>query len=85
MRLNTSYEKEASLVRGIERFEDPATGNVLLELPISFSLLKEDRFRNLAERSGFTVESLYGDYTYGPYIPNESNSMIWFLRRGESF
>ena len=81
MRLTTSYVKETGLVRGIERFEDPTTGEVLLELPIRFCLIEADQFKKLAEQSGFIVEALYGDYGYGPYIPGESRSMIWSLRR----
>ena len=82
MHLNTSYDTKSGVVRGIERFEDWSTGEVLLELPISFCLIEADEFKELAEDSGFTIEALYGDYGYGPYIPGESHSMVWFLRRG---
>jgi SAM-dependent methyltransferase len=84
MHLKTSYDKKSGAVHGIERFEDWSTGEVLLELPISFCLIEADEFKELAEGSGFTVEALYGNYEYGPYVPGESHSMVWFLRRGES-
>ena len=79
--LSTTLEEARALVRGLEVLEDVETGRVILELPICFRLSDEEEFRMLAERSGFHVEALYGDYQGSPYVAGSSSSMVWVLRR----
>ena len=42
----------------------------------SVQLLTEGDFKNLLHQSGLNYEQSFGDYSFGPYIPNQSNRLI---------
>lgn len=77
--LSTTFEETASLVRGRQTLEDPATGKVIEDLPLCFRLTTCEEFRALARRAGFGVEALYGDYEHGRYTAGRSAGMVWIL------
>jgi SAM-dependent methyltransferase len=84
LRLRTTFEKGRSLVRGRERLEDLTSGEVIADLPLCFRLTSCEEFRSLAQRAGFSVETVYGDYNYGQYTAGQSTSMVWVLARPEA-
>ena len=81
MCVTTAYDEESALVVGRQRFKDRTRGNVILDLPLRFRLSSREEFGELAERFGFRVEALYGEYDRGSYRAGASSSMIWVLSR----
>lgn len=84
LRLRTTFDKARSLVRGRERLEDLSSGQLIADLPLCFRLTSCEEFRPLAQRAGFRVEALYGDYDHSRYTAGQSTSMVWVLARPEA-
>jgi SAM-dependent methyltransferase len=45
--------------------------------------LTEADFRRLFEKTGFQVVHLSGNYELGPYLPNQSDRMVFFLKKSD--
>ena len=50
-------------------------------LEIHFRLTRKDEFEELAERTGFKIKALYGNYSYSGFNAESSPFMIWNLER----
>jgi ubiquinone/menaquinone biosynthesis C-methylase UbiE len=78
------YAPDSDLVTVLEFFERYAATNVLQArhmVELTFRLLSREQFGAMAERAGFVVEALYGNYDRAPYDEAESPFMIWILRK----
>ncbi len=75
---------DQEVIDALQFFEEyDATGILkskrLLEL--HFRLSHKDEFENLAKDAGFTINALYGDYSYSEFNEERSPFMIWKLQR----
>ncbi len=79
-------DPEHNSIRGIQYYTIcNKLGELLVErqLEINFSLITNGQFEYMADRAGFTVEKLYGDYSRGEFDSQKSPFMIYYLRKGD--
>jgi SAM-dependent methyltransferase len=79
-----NFNAEDYVISGLEFFEAYDQRGVMRSrsyLEFHFSLLEKDEFEELALTAGFTIEAVYGDYTYTSYDDEISPYMIWILRK----
>lgn len=50
-------------------------------LDMRFELIEKETFETMANRSGFGLVALYGDYDRSPFEPTRSPVMIWVLEK----
>lgn len=48
--------------------------------PLSFSWISPEQMRTLVIEAGFEIETLYGDFAFGPF-DESSNDQVWVVRR----
>jgi SAM-dependent methyltransferase len=61
---------KTGLVRGMQFYEIYAPNNKLIDkrfLDISFSLITKDQLLAMAQKAGFKMKDIYGDYKFSPY------------------
>jgi SAM-dependent methyltransferase len=79
-----NFNSDDYIISGLEFFEAYDQRGVMRSrsfLEFQFGLLEKDEFEDLAISTGFTIEALYGDYTYTAYNDETSPYMIWILRK----
>lgn len=79
-----NYDSKTQTASGLELFEEYDAKGVMRSKRLfetRFRLLEKQQFEDLAQSSGFRVESLYGDYSYKEYEKDSSPFMIWVLRK----
>jgi len=73
-----------SLIRGTQHYTiNNKNGEKLLDrqIGIAFSLVEKEKFEYLADRAGFKVQKLYGDYYRGSFDSEKSPFMIYYLEK----
>lgn len=78
---------EDNVVTGFQWYEIFDSSGTLIEersLEINFRLIDKKDFEEMAEKSGFFVDALYGDYNYGHFKPNENRFMIYILGKNKT-
>lgn len=50
-------------------------------LRMKFALIGEERFEELARKTGFRPVAVYGDYEYGDYRAGSSPYMVWIVEK----
>lgn len=81
------YERDSNIVEVLEFFEEYDAQGVMCSRSwseVSFHLLEKSAFESLIAAAGFTVDALYGDYSYAPFDEETSPFMIWVLRKDAS-
>jgi SAM-dependent methyltransferase len=76
------YTPGNPLVTGVQLYEEYNPDGVLREkmyVDTQFRLVGTDEFAAMAGKVGFSVEALYGDYSYTPFAEESSPFMIWEL------
>jgi SAM-dependent methyltransferase len=84
LRSSELYNAASQLVNGQQVFEAfDANGAALWTrtIPLRFRLVTREQLQDLAERAGFTVESVFGDYDRSTFAESTSSYMIWSLRK----
>lgn len=79
-----NYYPESEQVEGVQIFEFFDEQGVMQTKRMSeihFSILEKDQFEKLAQKAGFEIAALYGDYDYSPFSKERSPFMIWKLYR----
>jgi 16S rRNA G966 N2-methylase RsmD len=77
-----NYHPESEQVEGVQIFEFFDEQGVLQTKRMSeihFSIISKDQFEQLAQKAGFKIAALYGDYDYSPFSEESSPFMIWKL------
>ncbi|MHB9025173.1 MAG: class I SAM-dependent methyltransferase [Armatimonadota bacterium] len=80
----SQYTPGNPLVTGVQLYEEYDSNGVLREkmyVDTQFRLVDRDEFMMMAGKVGFSVQALYGDYSYVPFDEKTSSFMIWELRR----
>jgi SAM-dependent methyltransferase len=81
--IRASLDPATHTVAGTQRLDRIDAAGRRIErrsLPLRFSLVPPERFRELARAAGFAVETLHGDYRRSPYREEASPVMIWTLQ-----
>jgi hypothetical protein len=79
-----SYHPERQLVEGFQFYEEYDERGLMQAkrmIELRFAIISQEAFAGLADRAGFQVTALYGDYVYSPYEPESSPFMIWKLKK----
>ncbi|HBV95709.1 MAG: hypothetical protein JL50_10480 [Peptococcaceae bacterium BICA1-7] len=79
-----SYNKDSGTISGMQFYEIYNKDNLLTEkrfVAINFSLLDKVKLEHFFVALGFSIENLYGDYSYGPFDEEKSPYMIWVLKK----
>jgi SAM-dependent methyltransferase len=79
-----NYHPENEYVEGVQIFElynDQGVLQTKRMSEIHFSVLVRDQFEQLAQKAGFKIAALYGDYDYSHFSEERSPFMIWKLNR----
>lgn len=79
-----TFDPETRIASGEQWMEKRGANGELLERrsgPACFALPGREEFEALASASGFRVVELFGDYSRGPFSPDESPYMIWRIER----
>lgn len=79
-----SYHLDRSLVEGFQFYEEYDERGLLQAkrmIELHFAVITQDAFAAMADRAGFEVTALLGDYAYSPFEPETSPFMIWKLKK----
>ena len=79
-----TYDPGSKIVSGMQFYEIYDNNNVLKEkrfLEINFRPPELTEFRQMADKCGFNLEKIYGDYSYSDFDIDSSPFMICFLRK----
>ncbi len=80
----SQYTPGNPLVTGVQLYEEYDANGILREksyVDVQFRLIARDEFEMMATAAGFSVQNLYGDYSYAPFDAETSPFMIWELRK----
>ncbi len=79
MRSTVRYDPETQIASGEQRYEWLSGAEVVdrRSLGISFYLFRAAEFRELAEKAGFGLDAVYGNYDRTPFEEKSSPYMIW--------
>lgn len=78
-----SYDSERNLIYGTQFYEIYDRRNRLMDkrfLDIAFSLITREELLEDCGEAGFKIQSIYGDYDFGPYT-EESRFMNFLFRK----
>jgi len=78
---NYDYEKQlinCNII--IERIDEDGVVLNRGKNPLTFSWILPEEIRDLAKSTGFSVDHLYGDFSFGPFT-SESKDQVWILRK----
>jgi len=77
--LNNTYDKETGIAKCTRRFEMTLVdGSTLIqEIPTEKHFATLEQVRKWLKRSGFVIESEWGDYQRNPISENTSRAIIW--------
>lgn len=80
---NNTYDTETGIAKCIRRFEMIlADGSSLIqEIPTEKHFATLEQVRGWLERSGFVIESEWGDYQGNPISENTSRAIIWAKKK----
>lgn len=78
--LDTEYDGQTGIVHGSESFTYVGDRAPFLEVPLRFRLVTPDWFRQIAEDTGFFVESVGADFTALEYREGQARTAVWTLR-----
>lgn len=79
-----SYSEDSGTISGMQFYEIYNEHNLLTQkryVDIKFSLLEKVKLERFFYAAGFSIENLYGDYSYGPFDEEKSQYMIWVLKK----
>lgn len=80
-----NYNENTQIVSGFQFYEVYDKDHNLIckrRLDVNFYLFQKKEFEKLAERCGFKIIDLYGDYHYSTFDEEVSPYIIWKLKRG---
>ncbi len=82
--VDLNYEPETGIVRGWQTiYELDSTDQKVVEhrLPIQFSLIEFDVFQELVQSADFSIEEVFGNYDFSPFVPETSPYIIVCTRK----
>ncbi len=79
--VETGGEPVVSRLQFFECFDATDTLAWKHVLPMRFELIEHRNFKRMAEKAGFLVEKVLGDYAGNPFDEEKSPVMIWMLRK----
>jgi SAM-dependent methyltransferase len=86
--LKVEYYPHSHIVSGVQTFDIYSDEGDLQEqrqVDIRYCLPTREWFSEAACETGFTIESLFGDFHYSDYHKDVSPYMIWVLRKPDTF
>jgi len=85
--LESEYDPKSRIVNGVQTFDIYSHEGVLREqrrVDIRYCLPTREWFSRTALETGFTIESLFGDFFYSDYNEDSSPYLIWVLRKPDT-
>lgn len=77
--VDLNYEPETGIVRGWQTiYELDSAERQVVEhrLPLQFSLIEFDVFQKLVHSADFSIEEVFGNYDFSPFVPQTSPYII---------
>jgi SAM-dependent methyltransferase len=79
-----TYDSAAHIASGMQMYELRSSEHATVEhrsLEVNFYLFEKSEFESLADKTGFRVTNLFGDYSGSPFAEKVSQFMIWKLEK----
>lgn len=73
------YDTETGMVSGqqtISQFDEADQNVAEYRLPVQFSLIEFERFHELLQVAGFSIEEIFGNYDQSSFIPEKSPFIV---------